>query len=230
LPDVLKHLNVLVRDIAPTWTSTQKQLRLKAILLNIHGTINRYVGSSIEHREWAVQRATEILKCPYILNGNDKDSSNRNSWPWPKQLMFGIVDDVSPHYAADPDLHQFRNFLLALGAEQIQPIEGSVDVAVGRARGYMENLMLRYFKTQDQETGFMDVRFEFQKGSDILAHKFILATASEFFSLEFKRDRPFDSRWTPGMGVQSICLSNYGDIRAGFCGLLHYFYYDALTP
>ncbi|KAF9103217.1 hypothetical protein BGX30_009204, partial [Mortierella sp. GBA39] len=84
LPDVLEHLNVLVRDIAPTWTSTENQHRLKSILLKIYGTINKYIASSINHQVWAVQRATEILKCPYILNG--KVSSNRSSWLWPKQL------------------------------------------------------------------------------------------------------------------------------------------------
>ncbi|KAF9103365.1 hypothetical protein BGX30_009163, partial [Mortierella sp. GBA39] len=82
----------------------------------------------------------------------------------------------------------------------------------------------------DQEAGLMDVRFKFQNGSDILAHKFVLATASEFFSLKFKGDWAFDSRWPSDMGVQSICLSSYGDIRAGFWGLLHYFYSDTLTP
>ncbi|KAG9061096.1 hypothetical protein KI688_007725 [Linnemannia hyalina] len=230
LPDVLRHLNVLVKDIAPTWKSTEKQLRLKAILLNIYGTIDQYVGSSIKHHTWAVRRATEFLECPYILNGNDKDSSDPSSWLWPKQLMFGIVDDIPPHYAANPVLHQYQNFLIAFGAKKIQPAERPVDVAVSRVRGYMENLVWRCFKTQDQETGFMDVRFEFQKGSHIRAHKIVLATASEFFSLKFKNDWAFDSRWPSDMGVQSICLSSYGDIRDGFWGLLHYFYSDTLIP
>ncbi|KAF9536385.1 hypothetical protein EC957_011157, partial [Mortierella hygrophila] len=244
LPDVLKHLNVLVRDIAPTWRSTEKQLRLKAILLNIYGTIDQYVGSSIKHHSWAVRRATEFLECPYILNGNDKDSSDPSSWLWPKQLMFGTVDDIPPYYAANPVLHQYQDFLLAFGAKKIQPsekkiqpdakkiepVEGAVDVAVSRSRGYMENLVWRCFKTQDQEAGFMDVRFEFQKGSHIRAHKIVLAAASEFFSLKFKDDWAFDSRWPSEMGVQSICLSSYGDIRVGFWGLLHYLYSDTLTP
>ncbi|KAG9061097.1 hypothetical protein KI688_007726 [Linnemannia hyalina] len=227
LPDVLKHLNVLVKDIAPTWTSTENQHKLKSILLKIYRIIDTYIVSSINHQKFAVQRATEILKCPYILNS--KDSSDPSSWLWPNQLMFGIVDDVPPYYAVDPELRQFRDFLLANGAEQIEPVEGSVDVTVGRARGHMEDLMLHFFETQDQEAGCMDVRFKFQKGTDIWAHKFVLAMASEFLSLKFKRDWVFDSRLTPEKGMQSICLSSYGDIRAGFWGLLHYFYSDALT-
>lgn len=229
MTDVLKHLNVLVRDIAPMWKSTETQLRLKAILLNIYGFINKYLGSSIANQQWVVQHTKEFLKYPYILNGNNKDSSDRNSWLWPRQLMFGISHDVPPHFAADPVLYQYQDFLLALGAEQIQPVEGFVDVEVGRARGHIEDQMLCCFKNQDQEAGFMDVRFKFQKGLDIQTHKCVLATASEFFSLKFKGDWAFDPRWTCVMGVQSICLSSYGDIRAGFWGLLYYIYSDTLT-
>ncbi|KAG0380324.1 hypothetical protein BGX24_009002 [Mortierella sp. AD032] len=192
LADVLKHLNIVVRDIAPTWNTTEKQLRLKAILLNIYAFINHFVGSSITNQEWMVQHEKEFLKCPYILNGNNKDSSNWSSWLWPEQLMFGIINDVPPYHAADPGLHHYLDFLLALGAKQIQPVEASVYVPDGRLRGDMEDQMLRCFESQDQEAGFMDVRFKFQKGSDIQAH-------------------------------------NYGDIRVGFWGLLHYFYSNTLT-
>lgn len=228
LSDVLKHLNVLARDIAPTWTSMEKQLRLKAILHHIYSIIHQCFSSFDEQQEW-VEYVTDFLKCPYILNGNQKDSSNRDSWLWPKQLMFGVDYDVPPHYAADQVLEQFRDLLLALGAEQIQRVEGSVDVADGRVHGHMEDQMLHCFETQNQDAGFMDVRFKFQKGSDIRAHKFVLATASEFFSLKFKGDWAFDASRTDEMGVQYICLASYGDIRAGFWGLLHYFYSDTLT-
>ncbi|KAF9140341.1 hypothetical protein BG015_001698, partial [Linnemannia schmuckeri] len=228
LPVVFKHLNVLVKDIAPMLKSTPDQLRLKATVFKIYGIIDHYVGCSDVHRDSAVKQSRAYLKVPYILNGHHMDSSMASSWFRPEQLMFGIVDDVPPHFAVDPALHQYRNFLLAFGADQIESPASVIDVEDGRTRGYIEDQMMSFFEMQDQEAGFMDVRFKFQKGSDILAHKFVLATASEYFLWMFKSIWASNSIWVHTSGVQVVDLSRYGDIRTGFWGLLYYFYSDSL--
>ncbi|KAF8932212.1 hypothetical protein BGZ47_011508 [Haplosporangium gracile] len=228
LPVVFKHLNVLVKDIAPKSKSTPEQLRLKATVFKIYGIIEQYVGHSDVYREFAVEQARAFLKIPYILNGHHKDSSKKSSWFRPERLMFGIVNNVPPHFAVDPVLHQYRNFLLAAGAAEIETPECVIEVEDGRTRGDMEDRMMNCFETQDQEISFMDVRFKFQKGSDILAHKFVLATASEYFLWMFKCTWASNSTWDHRSGVQVVDLSTYGDIRTGFWGLLYYFYSDSL--
>lgn len=226
--ELYQHLNILVKHIAPKCKTTEQQNLFKLHLFRIYEHCESQAAMSDEGREMTT-RMSKYMTTPYILNGNNKDPSETSSWVWPAQLMFDIDQNISSHQVVDPILRQYRTFLVAHGAEQMQYAEGSIDVADGRKLGDMEEQIRNCFETQDQHTGFMDVRFKFQSGSDILAHKVVLARASEYF---FRR---FTGVWASNMtrdpedpGVQVIDLSSYGDIKKGFWGLLYYFYSDKL--
>ncbi|KAG0213553.1 hypothetical protein BGX33_002837 [Mortierella sp. NVP41] len=229
LNDTFRHLNTLVKHIAPTWKSTEQQLALKAILFKIYSFCEGCVARDKSWRDLAVQEVSQRLKVPYILNGNDKDPSKASSWIWPAQLMFDIDNSIPSHQVVHPILHQYRTFLVAAGAEEMVHVEGTVQVEDGRKLGDMETQVMNCFEAQDQETGFMDVRFKFQEGADILAHKVVLARASQFFFRRFTGVWALSStRSLEDPGVEIIDLSGYGEIRTGFWGLLYYFYSDTL--
>ncbi|KAF9131425.1 hypothetical protein BG015_003852, partial [Linnemannia schmuckeri] len=158
--DVLKHLSVLVKDIIPMWKSTKDQLKFKIHLFKVYNVLESYAACSDTKREWTTKHINLYLKLPYILNSNTKDPNKVSSWIWPGQLMFDIDNNIPFHQVVDPVLHQYRNFLVAAGdAEMIH--------------------------TQDQQTGFMDTRFKFKEGPDILARKVVLARASPSFFCRF---------------------------------------------
>ncbi|KAF8946486.1 hypothetical protein BGZ47_000428 [Haplosporangium gracile] len=227
LCEIYQHLNTLVKCIAPKWKTMEQQHLLKLHLFRIYQKCESYVSMNDEYRELTTLMS-KYMKAPYILNGN-KDPSKTISWVWPARLMFDIDQNISSHDIVDPILHQYRNFLVAMGAEQMQHVEGSIDVADGRKLGDMEIQIMNCFETQDQDTGFMDVRFKFQKGSDILAHKVVLARASDYFFRRFTGVWASNSTRDPHEpGVQVIDLSSYGNIKTGFWGLLYYFYSDKL--
>ncbi|KAG9061065.1 hypothetical protein KI688_007694 [Linnemannia hyalina] len=226
--DTYQHLNNLVKHIAPKWKTTEQQHLLKLHLFRIYGKLEEFAARNDECRETTKQMA-EYMTTPYILNGNNKDPSETKSWVWPADLMFDIDQNILSYQVVDPSLHQYKTFLVTLGAEQMEHVEGFIDVADGRKKGEMEDQIRNCFESQDQHTGFMDVRFKFRTGSDILAHKVVLARASEFF---FRR---FTGVWASSLtrdpedpGVHVIDLSSYGDIKKGFWGLLYYFYSDNL--
>jgi hypothetical protein len=229
LLDVLKHLNVLVKDIAPLRRSTEEQLKLKAILFKIYGTIERIVGGSNQDRESYATHSESYLKVPYILNGNDKNPSEKTSWVWPAQLMFDIDSNIPSYQVIDPDLRNYRTFLVAAGAKKMVPVIGVVQVEGGRERGFMEDQILKHFESQSQQTGFMDIRFKFEAGLDILAHKVVLASASRSYF------DPIAGVWSSStimdpkeLVAETIDLSEFGSIRDAFWGLLYYFYSDTL--
>ncbi|KAG0216668.1 hypothetical protein BGX33_012337 [Mortierella sp. NVP41] len=227
--DELQHLNTLVKRIAPKWKTTEQQLALKALLFKIYKDLEDFTTRNDECRQYIVTVISKFMKAPYVLNGNDKDPSKANSWVWPAQLMFDIDHSIVSHQVVDPILHQYRTFLVAAGAEEMVHVEGTVKVADGRKLGDIEIQIMNCFETQDQETGFMDVRFKFQEGSDILAHKVVLARASEYFFRRFTGVWASNSTRDPEEpGVEIIDLSGYGDIKTGFWGLLYYFYSDTL--
>ncbi|KAF9145199.1 hypothetical protein BG015_011964 [Linnemannia schmuckeri] len=230
LGEMYQHLNTLVKCIAPKWKTTEQQHLLKLHLFRIYQKCESYASKDDEWRELTTQMS-KYMKVPYILNGNNKDPSKANSWVWPAWLMFDIDHNISSHDVVDPILYQYRNFLVAMGAEQMQHVEGFIDVADGRKLGDMETQIMNCFETQDQDTGFMDVRFKFQEGSDILAHKVVLARASEYFFRRFTGVWASNSTRDPHEpGVQVVDLSSYGDIKTAFWGLLYYFYSDKLIP
>ncbi|KAH7034435.1 hypothetical protein BKA57DRAFT_476210 [Linnemannia elongata] len=228
LSETYQHLNILVKRIAPSCKTAERQQLFKLHLIRIYEKFESWAAMSDELRMWTSKMSTH-MKTPYILNGSDKDPSEATSWVWPANLMFDIDQNISSYQVVDKFLHRYRTFLVALGAEQMQHVEGSIDVTDGRKRGDMEDQIQNCFETQDQHTGFMDIRFKFQVGSDIVAHKVVLARASEYF---FRR---FTGVWASNLtrdpedpGVHVIDLSSYGDIKKGFWGLLYYFYSDTL--
>lgn len=229
IPDVLKHLNVLVRDIAPLWKSMDEQFMLKSKLFKIYGIIERFAASSNLNRQWFVNHSKLYLQVPYILNSDDKDSSEATSWIWPAQLMFGIDSSIPSHYVVDLKLRDYRNFLVAAGALEIVPVVGEVHVKAGRARGFMEDQIMKHFESQSRRTGFMDVRFKFKEGSDILAHKVVLVSANRFIFDPIAGLLPLTAIMDPNALVnETVDLSDHGYIRGAFWGLLYYFYSEKL--
>ncbi|KAF9123426.1 hypothetical protein BGW39_008978 [Mortierella sp. 14UC] len=226
---VLKHLNTLVKRISPLWKTTEQQLSLRAHLFKIYKCCEDFSKRNDSCRECITRELPKHLKVPYILNSNSKDPSEASSWVWPAQLMFDIDNSIPSHQVVDPILHQYRSFLVAAGAAEFVTVGGTVQVADGRARGGMEDQIQNCFETQDRQTGFMDVRFEFQDGTNILAHKVVLARASEFFFRRFTGVWASTSTRDPKEpGVEIVDLSGYGDIKDGFWGLLYYYYSDTL--
>ncbi|KAG0278714.1 hypothetical protein BGZ96_002274 [Linnemannia gamsii] len=223
------HLNTLVQFIAPTWRTTDQQHSLKALLFKIYKGCEDFAARSDTFREYTKDKLSKLMKVPYILNGNSKDPSDLKSWDWPTRLMFDIDQNISSHDVVDKTLHEYRTFLVAVGALEIQHVEGTIDVEDGRKLGDMEIQIRNCFETQDQDTGFMDVRFKFLRGSDILAHKVVLARTSDYFFRRFTGIwASISARDPKEPGVQIIDLSSYGDIKTGFWGLLYYFYSDML--
>lgn len=223
------HLNSLVKLISPKWKTTDQQHSLKALLFKIYESCEEFAAKGDEFREFTKKYMPKLMKVPYILNGNDKDPSDPKSWVWPTRLMFDIDQNISSYDVVDKTLHGYRNFLVAVGAEQMRHVEGTIHVVDGRKLGDMEIQIQNCFETQDQDTGFMDVRFKFQKGSDILAHKVVLARTSDYFFRRFTGIwASISTRDPKEPGVQIIDLSSYGDIKTGFWGLLYYFYSDRL--
>ncbi|KAK3833268.1 MAG: hypothetical protein J3R72DRAFT_232028 [Linnemannia gamsii] len=227
--EVFMHLNTFVKRIAPTWKSTEQRQDLKAHLFKIY----RFCEDSLGQDE-SLSKNLKMLMSPhmevaYILNGEDKDPCESSSWVFPHQLMFDIDHNITSHNVVHRSLYQYRKFLIAMGAEEMKHVEGKVEVAAEREPGVMEVQIRNCFEAQDQETGFMDVRFKFEKGSDILAHKFFLARASEYFFRRFTGVWAKTSTRDPEEpGVEVIDLSGYGNIKDGFWGLLYYFYTDRL--
>ncbi|KAF9302351.1 hypothetical protein BGZ91_009347, partial [Linnemannia elongata] len=218
--EAYQHLNILVKSIAPACKTAEQQQLFKLHLIRIYEKLESWATMSDEFL-LSTKQMPSYMKTPYILNGNDKDPSEATSWVWPANLMFDIDQNISSYQVVDKFLHRYRTLLVALGAEQMQHVEGSIDVTDGRKRGDMEDQIQNCFETQDQHTGFMDIRFKFQVGSDIVAHKVVLARASEYF---FRR---FTGVWASNLtrdpedpGVHVIDLSSYGDIKKGFWGLL----------
>ncbi|KAF9119754.1 hypothetical protein BGW39_011952 [Mortierella sp. 14UC] len=227
--EVFMHLNTLVRYIAPTWRTTEQRQTLKSHLFKIYEFCEEIITEDDSYRKDLQRQMSRFMKVPYILNGEDKDPSESSSWIYPHQLMFDIDHDIVSHSVVHKSLHQYRNFLVAMGAEEIKHVEGRVEVAARRKAGDIEAQMLNCFEAQDQETGFMDVRFKFQDGSDIRAHKFFLARASNYFFRRFTGVWAKTSTRDPEEpGVEVIDLSGYGNIKNGFWGLLYYFYSDNL--
>ncbi|KAG0277833.1 hypothetical protein BGZ95_005245 [Linnemannia exigua] len=229
LSEVFMHLNTFVKRIAPTWKSMEQRQDLKARLFKIYRYCEDALGRDKSLLDTLKGSMSPHMKVAYILNGDDKDPGEPSTWVFPHQLMFDIDYNISSHEVVHRSLHQYRKFLVAMGAEEMKPVEGEVEVAAEREPGTMEVQIRNCFEAQDQETGFMDVRFKFEKGSDIMAHKFFLARASDYFFRRFTGIWAKTSTRDPKEpGVEVIDLSGYGNIKNGFWGLLYYFYTDRL--
>ncbi|KAF9082980.1 hypothetical protein BGX23_011899 [Mortierella sp. AD031] len=221
-----QHLEVLVKVIAPVWTSTERQLAFKATLFKFYKQSEARVSES--HAITADIRKTlrEVLTVPYILNGDDKDTSRAESWVYPQDLVFGIEHRIGAHQQAHPSLLKYRNFLVAVGAKEMKHIEGQVKVSPRRPLGDLESQIINCFQTQDDHHGFMDVKFTFEGGKSILAHKVVLASTSEEIIRQLTGSWSLMARRDPSN--PSVDVIEKEDDYAAFWGLLHFLYMDDL--
>ncbi|KAF9980129.1 hypothetical protein BGZ75_008779 [Mortierella antarctica] len=225
--DIVQHLTVLVRDLAPQWTSMDRQLALKLSVFKVYETLQEMSSRSTQWKDY-VRGFLNSMPVPYILNG-DKDSDKPDSWLWPTQLMLDIDNDIERHRVVHPKLLPYREFLVAAGVDQMQAVEGFVAVPVGRGVGELEKRLLDCFEEQNRYTGFMDVRFKFADGQEIQAHKFILVHSSDHFKRRFTGLwADYTTREEEEPGVEVINLTSLDETYEAFWGLVYYFYSDRL--
>ncbi|KAF8961906.1 hypothetical protein BGZ46_001262 [Entomortierella lignicola] len=228
---VVNHLQTLVEDLAPTWTSFDHQPILKMSLFKVYKYFDDISKEKGTPTKVALQKELANLTSPYILNGDDKDPSEPESWLWPNQLMLDIDNDIEMHKVVHHKLKSVRGFLVLAGVEQMRTVEGRVEVPEGRRKGDIESRLLNCFESQDMHNGFMDIKFLFADHKQILAHKFMIVHANDYFARRFTGAwAEFTTRDPLNPGVEVIDLSDMdGDETfEAFWGLLYYFYADNL--
>ncbi|KAG0301430.1 hypothetical protein BGZ98_008366, partial [Dissophora globulifera] len=230
IESIVCHLSALVKDLAPLWTSEEQQLHLKMSLHKVYKALDEFVTQSETNKASLNLLLKTHLQVPYIMNGQAEDSSKRESWLLPNQLMLDIDNDMQRHKVVHKSLEKFRNFLVVAGVPQMQKVEGSVTVPEGRRKGDIEDRLTNCFESQDRHNGFMDVRFKFSNGQQILAHKFMLAHANQYFARRFTGAwAEYTVREPSEPGIEVIDLSNFQDVTyEAFWGLIYYFYTDQL--
>ncbi|KAF9099496.1 hypothetical protein BGX27_000604 [Mortierella sp. AM989] len=230
LEAVIRHLSTLASDLAPVWTDMDDQPILKMSLFKVYRFLNEVYEKEAGNAA-VLQNQLSSLRVPYILNGDDKDPSVKESWLWPSQLMLDIDNDIERHQVVSSKLKAVRGFLVASGVEQMKAVEGRVDVPEGRRKGDIEDRLLNCFETQDRHNGFMDIVFLFAGGQQIMAHKFMLVHANDYFASRFTGVwAEYTTRNPSNLGEEVIDLSDMdGDETfEAFWGLLYYFYTDKL--
>ncbi|KAG0013536.1 hypothetical protein BGZ80_011015, partial [Entomortierella chlamydospora] len=228
---VVSHLSVLVSDIAKTWISFEQQPVLKMLLFKVYKFLDEFSEKEPSNAALLQKEPTTQLRVPYILNGYDKDPSLEDSWLWPSQLMLDIDNDIERHQVVHHSLKSVRGFLVAAGVEQMKTVEGRVEVPEGRRKGDLESRLLNCFESQDKHNGFMDILFQFDNCKQIMAHKFVLVHANEYFATRFTGAwANYTTRDPLNPGVEVIDFTNLdGDETfESFWGLLYYFYTDNL--
>ncbi|KAF9349650.1 hypothetical protein BGX26_012077 [Mortierella sp. AD094] len=232
LQAVVSHLSVLADELATEWTSFDQQPILKMSLFKVYKFLDEFSKEKGTSNAVLLQRElTTQLNVPYILNGDDKDPSLKDSWLWPSQLMLDIDNDIERHQVVHHKLKSVRGFLVAAGVEQMKAVEGRVEVPEGRRKGDIEARLLNCFESQDRHNGFMDILFQFDNHKQIMAHKFMLVHANEYFARRFTGAWANNTTRDPlNPGVEVIDLSDLdGDETfEAFWGLLYYFYTDNL--
>ncbi|KAG0008619.1 hypothetical protein BGZ80_003236 [Entomortierella chlamydospora] len=231
LQAVINHLSVLADELAKTWVSFDQQPILKMSLFKVYKFLDEFSEKGPSNAALLKRELTTQLHVPYILNGDDKDPSLEESWLWPGQLMLDIDNDIERHQVVHRKLKSVRGFLVAAGVEQMKAVEGRVEVPEGRRKGDIEARLLNCFESQDKHNGFMDILFQFDNRKQILAHKFMLVHANEYFATRFTGAwADYTTRDPLNPGVEVIDLSNLdGDETfEAFWGLLYYFYTDNL--
>ncbi|KAF9122864.1 hypothetical protein BGW39_009457 [Mortierella sp. 14UC] len=221
-----QHLEVLVNHFAPTLTTTERQLSFKATLFKIYKSFEDRCSENDSERDSVRNLLREFMTVPYILDGDDKDPSKSKSWIWPRNMVIGIDHKNGEHQPAHSSLMKYRKFLVAAGANEWKHVEGQVEVGARRQAGLVEQQITAYFEEQDEKKGFMDVRFVFDGGESILAHKVILASVGEAVVRELTGLWATASRHDPANPAIDI-IQKKGDYSA-FWGLLYFFYTDDL--
>ncbi|KAG0293199.1 hypothetical protein BGZ96_003187 [Linnemannia gamsii] len=227
--DCCRHLAVLVKDIAPTLATTERQLTFKATIFNIYKLFEDS-GSEDQTAKDSIKKSLGQFKAnPYILNGDDKDPTKADSWILPRQIVFGIDHKIGASYQAHPSLMKFRDFLVNVGAKDPKHIPGQVNVGPRREAGVLEDRIAMYFEAQDDQKGFMDVKFVFEDGKSMLAHKVVLASLNDEVILQLTGSCSSMTRHDPSNpAIDVIRKEDKEDDYAAFWGLLYFFYKDEL--
>jgi len=223
---VVDHLKVLVMDLAPRWKSLDRQMALKSALF----TVYRFLDDAAVSESSTVARLLKNrVHVPFLLNEDDADSSDPESWLRSDQLMLDIEYDLGQFHTVSPKLRKYRRLLVAVGVMEMQEVVGMVDVPNGRKVGQIERELRNSFEAQDQHKGLMDVRFKFANGRQIMAHKFVLVHTNGYF------DRRFTGMWAEyltrdpsDLSVAIIDLSTQDETYETFYGLVYYLYTDRL--
>ncbi|KAK3820135.1 MAG: hypothetical protein J3Q66DRAFT_439182 [Benniella sp.] len=223
---VVDHLKVLVTDLAPKWKSVDQQMALKSAIYSVYKFLDETAASDSSRVE---QLLKNRLQKPYLLNEDDADLSDPESWLRPDQLMLDIDDNIGKFHTVSHKMQKYRRFLAAVGVLEMKEVVGMVDVPNGRKAGEVEIKFRNAFEAQDQHKGLMDVRYKFANGHQIMAHRDWLAFTNEYFY------RRFTSMWAeyltrdlldPSMAI--IDLSTQDVTYEAFYGLLYYLYADRL--
>ncbi|KAG0369122.1 hypothetical protein BGX24_002544 [Mortierella sp. AD032] len=221
-----QHLEVLVKHFAPTLTATEHHLSFKAIIFKIYKIFEDRGSEKPTVRDSVRTSLRDVMTVPYILNGDDKDPSKTKSWVWPHDLVFGIDHKIGAHEQAHPSLLKYRSFLVSVGANEMKHVPGQVKLGPRRQTGAMEQRITTYFETQDDVNGFMDVRFVFEGGKSISAHKVVLASMSEEVIRQLTGSWALTARRDPSN--PAIDIIQKGDDYSAFWGLLNFLYTDDL--
>jgi hypothetical protein len=139
--------------------------------------------------------------------------------------MLNTEDEMEFFIKVPRELRPFSKFLAIVGAQTMQAVEGSVDVPKGRSIGEIEALMVNSFETQDERMGFMDIKFKFEDGRQLLAHKFFLAHTSSYYK---RRLTGIWAEQTQDASDAGVMVIDQKEDYAVFYGLLYYFYADRL--
>ncbi|KAF9191665.1 hypothetical protein BGZ51_006884 [Haplosporangium sp. Z 767] len=230
--NIVDHLCVLARDLAPKWKLVEHQLMLKSILFKVYQILDDYMGEPGHAALLSTILKSHLKDVAFILDDCNSDTALPESWSKPQDLMFGIRKQTKSHRTVSPWLLHYRRFLVAAGVMEISTPEGhEVDVPDGRTLGVLEKWLGDCFKAQDADIGCMDVKYIFSEEREILAHKVVLVHGSEFFKGKFTG--PWgDVCATDGLKVVIDHSKNegteYGTKYEAFWGLLYYLYTDEL--
>jgi len=224
---VVDHLNALVRDLAPRWKSIDRQMALKSVLFAVY----RFLDDAAVSDSTVERLLKTRVQVPFLLNGDDADSSDPESWFRPDQLMLDIDNDIGQFHTVSNKLRRYRRLLVAVGVMEMKEVIGMVDVPNGRRAGEIESMFRNSFEAQDQHKGLLDVRYKFANGRQIMAHRDWLAFTNEYF------DRRFTGVWAEYLTrdpsdphVAIIDLSTQDETYETFYGLVYYLYTDRLIP
>ncbi|KAF9342899.1 hypothetical protein BGX34_007501, partial [Mortierella sp. NVP85] len=223
---VVDHLKVLVTDLAPRWKSLDRQIALKSALFTVYRFLD---DAAVSDSSTVARLLKNRVQVPFLLNEDDANPSDPESWLKPDQLMLDIEHDLGQFHTVSHKLRKYRRLLVAVGVMEMQEVVGMVDVPNGRKAGQIERELQNSFEAQDQHKGLMDVRFKFANRRQIMAHRFVLVHTNGYFDRRFTgvwaeyltRD-PLDPR------VAIIDLSTQDETYEAFYGLVYYLYTDRL--
>ncbi|KAF9436498.1 hypothetical protein BGZ76_003753 [Entomortierella beljakovae] len=222
---VCRHLHTLVSELAPNWKTRERQRGLKDILFEVYKWFEEFAAKDPRNAD-ALGTELKKIYIPYILNGKDKDTSQESSWSRPGTLLLD-TEDVDCENAVEDSLREYSTFLKAAGVQTLKSIKFQVKVPTPRKKGLIEEFIVDQFKSQDQNSGFMDISFTFPCGRTIKAHKLILTFTNEHFVRRLRgiwaENISYDPN-LPGMDIIEINTQEDYDTYDVMWGLFYFLY------